>query len=403
MQAELAPMIPRKKYMGLIGAVMCDTHWERKRAIRAWMEDYQWTEAQDIGFCIWYERTFGFEFYKSDSIKNIERGGVSQRAPIITGYCKENLALALKSPSLEYESNILDARPYAETHDKYQQRKFQKKRNATFRKSRAVDQQLLDFSNPPIHMRNKNVTLELGASRPLWSDIRSLFFEGSISTTLLSGLRRDQLTYVSQNFPLAFNPIEAKSRGGYDILTPYYFSYSADPKWKDFITLLQESDDIKLRTVKRYDFEKTMKDMDPIEDFETGMSKSYILHDSKRVKLTMKNLSKYQDLSYYPPPVTVDPLQYNVQGQTLEASDQERIEEDNIDVDKRTFIDLIRASLKQKEFKVSITNILSKMIQPVAIFDSVDEESDREEDAYADYSMDELEERYGSSSENSLM
>jgi hypothetical protein len=379
MGANLPPVIPRRKYMGLFGSIMCSTHWERKRSMKSWYQLYSFTETQDLGFCIFYERVFGFEFFKADSLRSINREGVSTTAPIITGYSKVNYALMARSPTQEFESNFLTSRPYSETLDKFHEFEFQKKRISIFRKSRVVNQQLLDYVHPSIEMKDSRVHKELGASRPLWSDMRSLFFEGTISTSILSGLRRDQLNYVSQNFVLAHNPIEAKARGGYKVLTPTYFRYAANPDWKDFITLLQSSEDIYLRKVQRYDMVRTMRQFSPISDFETVLLQSGVLLPNKRIKLSLEHLKEYQDISFYP---------VEVQEQNKYKHEAIPQTSPEVMVTDPSFIDLIRVKLREQNRDIILTEKVKKFtLQPTYVAEE-DSESEVDEDLYGNVDLD---------------
>ncbi|WWB00173.1 putative RNA dependent RNA polymerase [Hortiboletus rubellus ormycovirus 1] len=231
----------RKSWSSLLaGALTGQYHWERKSALES-------LTFPDNANHIWkylsfqYEIIFGYEFYKSESIKHFRDLGVNPRALPDVGNVTTLSVYRLETPKSEFVSNMARSPfPTKERIPRGVAKRFSRKRLNVFKKGEVVNTFLYEYSSPRIEMNNtkKPVLTELARVTPFWLSVRELVLNYVDTGTISYCLPEHDLRRALERFPLAVNPFEARSTGGYKILTHWHGDFGPTPEMASLTDLL---------------------------------------------------------------------------------------------------------------------------------------------------------------------
>jgi len=203
------------------GAFNKDYHWERKGVLNAIHFENPRVYVS-LGYV--YERLFGPEFFRGESMLHPENLGLNLNAQVIQGWRKDWKVSKLTRPSITWEMDSLRERPYGKAPKKSEARKFNTLRRRTYRESKPFPTWVRDFTIPRIEMNNKYRPSMTAYERsvPRWADIRMLFMTGTCTGKIVYGLSPDETILAPERQKFALDPFEARATGGYEILTRDY-------------------------------------------------------------------------------------------------------------------------------------------------------------------------------------
>jgi len=253
----------KSKITPLIGSFFQQEHWERKKALYSYYTESEDYVEKERWIAFHYEKIFGYEFQRSDSMWNFLNGGLCYETPRMSGYVQGWKAERLHHPGVRFddlnyqESNLLTSVT------KTSARAFQKKRNELFRSAPVMDTAVVDYVYPRLEMnKKKNIHLTReGASLPMWADLSLLTQYGMTTGKITSGLRGEDIYKAVLYQKFAPDPFKARAEGGYKILTNYHSERGPSEEHLALAKILQEAEFFESRLAKRFDVKLGVKDL----------------------------------------------------------------------------------------------------------------------------------------------
>jgi len=278
-------IVKPKLYMeNILGAFFARHHWERKIAIRGFAKHFpeQYEQIQDrVTFM--YEKTFGWEFYKGDSLTPFDNGGLSMK-PRNVGHLRLYNIRGLMSPinNLTYDTTYQT--PFKLAFDKkvtFKESKiFQKKRKALYRQNGINDTMLYDYSNPLI-IYNKKET-KIPRSLPRWADFNLIVYHSMSSGALTCGLEGQEIRNAVIRQKFASDPFRARATGGYSIDTRWRTQRPPDQEWLDIADVVMDLDKADSLYVRRADLHQNPMLSDDPMYVDTNLFEHLISKVNKR-------------------------------------------------------------------------------------------------------------------------
>jgi hypothetical protein len=226
---------PRSAFTSLIGAWHQKTHWERKGALRSYspIHTHVWRRV-----AFWYEISFGYEFFKGESMLHPDNLGVNQSAIRQEGWLRDWRVSRLTHPKVVDDGNFLYELPFQrEDVTQKEALDFSIKRKFVYATTKANDSILIDYVHPRITLNKKRkpAISQEARAMPLHQEIRSLVLYGQTTHKLVSCLdaQEAKLAAIRQSF--AVDPFYARSTGGYRIDTPYHRPHCPSEELLDIV------------------------------------------------------------------------------------------------------------------------------------------------------------------------
>lgn len=214
---------PRSCWSTIFGALTKEFHWERKAALQGVELPPEFKHVMKR-VTFQYEKAFGPEFYKGESLCHPSNLGINPEGPKTVGWIKEWRVRKLPSPRVKYENGIFINIPWAEPPKRGESRRFSKAREKSYKRAKPFDTTVIDYVHPEIEMNMslKPKSSTVARSMPKWAEIRNLIFANVSTGKLTYGLDSQGITDAPIYQRLAPDPWMARATGNYKIITPYY-------------------------------------------------------------------------------------------------------------------------------------------------------------------------------------
>jgi len=244
----------------LIAFLDGEYHWERKNMIRSYYEAYpelKWKISNYLP--LFYELTYGFEFYKTDSFNNIENGGCSATFPFQGGVSKLYKAQRLTTPRASIVDNILYETPFFTEWKRADCKKHQLLRKKVFKTTPEIPSEIFEYSNPRIKLNKSRVVKYSTYQKAIsdWYDLRLISLYGYSLGKCTSNLFGEELFKAILSCSRAHNPFEAYATGGYKVLTPWRGPPAVSSELCDLVRfLIHNVTRIEYHLTSRFDIDK---------------------------------------------------------------------------------------------------------------------------------------------------
>jgi hypothetical protein len=211
-------------------------HWERKSLCNSLNED------TIIYFAFHYEKIFGYEFFKGESLMNPSNLGINTLALPIKGYRSDYFLSKNLTPKADHTENPY-IYPMNVIFTSKERKEHHFKRKRMFRHKEYTDTSREEYIRPLIEKRSmKGSRIKLNSiarSTPTWSEFNQMVYRHiEVGRYSLYIDKKDiQKALVSNGF--ADNPIASYQQGGYDITTPYYYASPPDDEKQQLAELIQ--------------------------------------------------------------------------------------------------------------------------------------------------------------------
>nr|USW07207.1 putative RNA-dependent RNA polymerase [Erysiphe lesion-associated ormycovirus 2] len=205
-------------------------HWQRKNSFLSQNWDMPWKMAYH------YERIFGFEIRRGESLDHPVMLGLNQYAAKPIGYVKGGLLRNYRAP--KPEGNESQRRLWAMSFpwkEKVQKKEFQIVRNNLKKEINRIHYTEYDeYLKPEIKLNTELLSIKpdffLGKYQlPRWADLQSLVAVGRTCGRITRGIHPKKAAHEMLNYLLADDPINAWLSGGYEIVSPFYRMPYLDP------------------------------------------------------------------------------------------------------------------------------------------------------------------------------
>jgi len=275
---------PKRWSEALISILDGRTHWERKASLRSFYEENPELKKRVSCYLPFlYEQVFGYEFFRGDSLLNIDDVGCSALHPMMQGTSKIYKVRALKTPRDNISDNLVFTTPINVHWTSADAIEFSLKRKKLYKTTRRSSSEVFEYSNPRIKL-NKTVNPKFNIMQKSvseWQDLRLIASLGLSMGKVTFNLFGDQLYQAMISCSRAPNPFEAYATGGYRVLTPWRAPPVPSAELRDLVSLLQNNLD------RIYDYMVSKLDKSTI-DLSTVMSSAD--EQSAKRKREAKNL-----------------------------------------------------------------------------------------------------------------
>jgi len=216
--------IPKRFSNAFLGAFFSRQHWERKLALRGLYSEHKSRYIRiEKRISFLYELFFGYEFYKGESSNNFYDCGVSATQPLISGNHKLYRVQDKVAPNSQLPIDFKFFIPTVVSRDRTipdsLAKEFSILRKKIFKRSPVMDDSVYRYSRPRIVYNNQKV--KLNSPLPGWADALYASLYGSSTGVIAFGLSPEELILAARRQVYAKNPFEARSKGGYSVLTKY--------------------------------------------------------------------------------------------------------------------------------------------------------------------------------------
>jgi hypothetical protein len=227
-------------------------HYERKSIFVSQEYNYRWKLAYH------YERIFGYEAHKGESLEHTSALGLMPNAPKVHGYVTGGILRTVLKPHLgdENQRRVWSYQfPWKEAKEK---KSFNLKRRDLIKrfKNKQWYTEYHDYNNPvvkddPTLVRNKP-DFYLGKYQlPRWADLQALIAFGQTCGRTTSGRSPKKAAHYMLSYLLSMNPIESWINGGYVVDSDFYRDPGVDPWTQLLYDRLRSSTLSSLPTVNR--------------------------------------------------------------------------------------------------------------------------------------------------------
>jgi len=282
---ENKAVIKPKLYMeNILGAFFSRHHWERKLAIRGFAKHFPdvYVKIQNTVSDM-YERTFGYEFYKSECRTSFDNGGLTLK-PRNVGHLRLWNIRGYMSPVSAMVFDTTYQTPFKLAFDhkvSFKESKlFSKKRKAIYKSNGINDSTLYDYTNPVI-VYNKKETI-LPRSLPKWADFNLIVYHSMSSGSLTCGLEGEEVKNAVVRQQFSSDPFRARATGGYSIDTLWRTSRPPDQEWLDVADVLMDLDKAHSLYVRRADLHQNPMLSDDPMYVDTNLFEHLITRIDKR-------------------------------------------------------------------------------------------------------------------------
>jgi hypothetical protein len=245
---------PRIVWTNIFGAFGKMFHWERKAALSGVQVPPEFEHVMKR-VTFQYEKTFGFEFFRGESQKHPDNGGILRTSPRQSGYQKTWRVSKLSTPATVYKDGLFYNIPFSEKPKMGEAKRFSKMRKSVYKKTKPFDLHIIDYVHPLIEMNNKRKPhlSAFARSMPLWAEVRNFVFNGVTTGKLASGLSKEDTLLAPLRQRFAPDVFRARATGGYKILTTYHGTRGADEENEVLASALNCAEDAMFDTVLRRD------------------------------------------------------------------------------------------------------------------------------------------------------
>jgi len=251
----------------LIGALFSRQHWERKLSLRGLYEEFpsRYTRLQHrIAFiCL---ITFGYELFRGDYFYHFHNCGVRVSEPIRENL-KSHVVEDLLSPATNLPLQLDFFIPMVVFKGRSVPHKMAKdfsiKRKSLYKKNQIYDSSLYRYSNPRLEYNKRD--LKVNAPVPGWADALYAALYNCTTGIITYGLSPEELLLAAKRQTFAKNPFEARSKGGYSILTKYRMRTCPTEEGLESAEILGNLEHRELDRIRRADlFPHAQQGFDPM-------------------------------------------------------------------------------------------------------------------------------------------
>jgi hypothetical protein len=216
--------IPRTFSDGVISSLFMPFHWEKKNGLRSLSKTEPWLYSR---YCrrlsFLYERFFGNEFFTGDQDLNFVNGGVRNDVPVIRGdhklYEIEDNISPMSDLKLDLQFFIPVLTPRKSGIPMRIAKDFSKLRRRIYKSSIPSYETNYHYMYPRIEYNKEYVPVKRHI--PGWADILYATIYGCTTGTMVYDLKPEEIIDSFKYQLHSRNPMLAKARGGYSIITKY--------------------------------------------------------------------------------------------------------------------------------------------------------------------------------------
>jgi hypothetical protein len=238
-------VIKPKVYMeNILGSFFSRHHWERKLSLRGFAKHFpEVYKGIQKRVAFMYEKTFGYEFFKSDSMTSFDNGGLMLK-PRDVGHIRLWNIRGHMSPVSALTFDTTYQTPFKLAFDHkvtFKESKiFQRKRKTLYKSNHVNDSILYDYCNPLL-VYNKKVA-HVPRTLPRWADFNLIVYHSMSSGSLTCGLEGDEIMHAVNRQSFSSDPFRARATGGYSIDTRWRSARPPDQEWIDVADVMMDMD-----------------------------------------------------------------------------------------------------------------------------------------------------------------
>jgi hypothetical protein len=204
------------------------THWERKAGANVLSLP---TYGAYPRLAYVYERTFGFEFFRGESLLNPLNGGLNRRAPEMRGFTRTAHIERFRQMGIRNLEDVLYEIPQFIINKHVNKMNFSKKRRGIFRNGEKTSTYTRDYMYPRMFkgMKKPERPLhDLAKFMPLWKEKRMMLYNSIHCEKFTRGLTKAEMLSAVLKYSRHPNPFDA-----YSTDSKYRDSYICDPILSD--------------------------------------------------------------------------------------------------------------------------------------------------------------------------
>jgi hypothetical protein len=181
-------------------------------------------------FCYHYEKLFGYEFFKGESVLHPQNLGINTLAFPIKGWRDDYFISKMNNVKKKDESNEF-IYPHPSNPTRKEMKLLHFKRKEAYKHRTFCDVTYEEYLHPQIEERGRGLRNKLDSiarSTPIWSEFNQMVYKHTEVGKYSLNIDKSKVNKALGLFPFSDNPMACYQRGGYDIITPYYYPMPAE-------------------------------------------------------------------------------------------------------------------------------------------------------------------------------
>jgi hypothetical protein len=209
------------------------THWERKSNVGQ-LQLVSSSAYSRLAYA--YERTFGYEFYRGESMKNPLNAGVNPRAPPIRGWVSTANVERVRTLGSRTFENMRYEMPVSITKKHANRMAFARKRKSIFR-GKLTSTYTSEYLYPKVKKGSlvRTKVSPLARYIPPWMEKRMMLYNNILSEKFSKGLSYEQMLKAALEFCYCEDPFDLYSRKGSYTVPLFHRPNVLLEDWEDLI------------------------------------------------------------------------------------------------------------------------------------------------------------------------